>query len=229
MVEEQSSPVSLPAREMRSGTRATAGLSVFAATAGAVSSLPIPFLDRRLVMLVRGAAFRRVARLHGVRISSEARRVLVAPSHGSFPPLARRLVGRLVTRAFRSVRAAGRLEEGVRTWSDSVLLDHYLASGRRTPGAPLLEGEAIRVKSAMASAAVTSVLGLLQDSPVTLPGALRRAIEAVWNLDAEDRTPLERGVDALLDAAADVPLELVERLSETFDSALAEAHVSRRD
>jgi hypothetical protein len=39
-------------------------------------------------------------------------------------------------------------------------------------------------------------------------------------LDTEDRSPVERAVDTLLDAAADSPESILERLRGAFDHAM---------
>ena len=49
---------------------------------------------------------------------------------------------------------------------------------------------------------------------------LMRAARAAMALDAEDRGPVERFVDALLDAVADAPSDWMERLRVLFDEAL---------
>ena len=241
MVEEQTKVVSLPGPpsevaatgpvDTARGT-GTSGLPVYAAAAGVISALPVPFLDARLVALVRGAALRRVAHRHGVRLSAEARAVLAAPDpRVASPSIPRRLVQTVLRRSLSSVRIAARVDDGLSTWAAALLLDHYLRTAARSatsplPAPPILEGEAKRLRSAMSSAAVRGAVRLLRDVPSAVPGILRNAFGAAMTFDSEDRTPVERTVDALLEALADAPAGVGDRLREAFDTALAEAHVS---
>jgi hypothetical protein len=60
----------------------------------------------------------------------------------------------------------------------------------------------------------------LRSLPVGALEILVRAARAAVALDIEDRGPVERFVDALLDGVADAPSEWLERLRVLFDEAL---------
>ena len=57
----------------------TTGVAVYAAAAGLVSVIPIPFVDGILTGVARGSAVRRISGRHGVRLSHEARKTLAGP------------------------------------------------------------------------------------------------------------------------------------------------------
>jgi hypothetical protein len=86
--------------------------------------------------------------------------------------------------------------------------------------APVTEPEARRVRAAMDSAEVAAVIGALRAAPRGTWRAVTGALRAAFDVDGEDRSPLERLVDGLLDAAADAPADLRVRLCDAFDRAM---------
>ncbi|GAB4206225.1 MAG: hypothetical protein OHK0013_22700 [Sandaracinaceae bacterium] len=226
---ELDAPRSLAHEPPRALARAsTAGAAVYAAAAGVVSAVPVPFVDGILGGIARGSAMRRVASRRGVRLSREARKVLASVSlsraTGSGPA---RLLRAALSRALAPVRIASRAEEAGATFLAALLFDHYLATSARRPGAPIGEAEALRVRAAMEAAFVDGGLEALRAVPVG-------AVEAIWNAgkqslqpDLEDRGLIERFVDALLDGAADAPSDVFQRMCELFDLAMAREEAAR--
>ena len=204
------------------GRPATAGVVVYAAVAGVAATVPIPFVDSMISKLARGSAMRRVASRRGVRLTPDARVVLARP--GLAAPLGTapaRLLRTAITRALAPVRIASRLEDATATFLSALMLDHYLATADRRPGAPLGEREANAVRAAMEQAWADSGLEALRSVPVGVAEVVGRAFKAAVQLDAEGRGPVERFVDALLEGAADAPEDLVQRMRDHFDAALA--------
>jgi hypothetical protein len=201
---------------------ATTGVVVYAAAAGVASVVPVPFLDAMLARLARGSAMRRVAARRGVRLTPEARSILARPGIssqlGSGPA---RLLRTAVTRALAPVRMASRIEDATATFLAALLFDHYLATSDRRPGAPVGDREAALVRAAMESAWADSGLEALKVVPLGIVDLFVRAAKAAVQLDAEGRGPIERFVDALLDGAADAPEDLVQRMRDHFDAAMA--------
>ncbi|UJR80619.1 hypothetical protein [Sandaracinus amylolyticus] len=201
---------------------ATGGVVVYAAVAGAASVVPVPFVDAILAKLARGSAMRRVAARRGVRLTPEGRAVLARPGLssplGSAPA---RLLRSAITRALTPIRIASRIEDATATFLSALLLDHYLATSDRRVGAPLGELEATIVRSAMEQAWADSGLEALRTVPVGIAELIARAAKAAFQLDTEGRGPVERFVDALLDGAADAPDDLVQRMRDHFDAAIA--------
>lgn len=197
------------------------GVVVYAAAAGLASIVPVPFLDSLLTGVARGSAVRRIAARRGVRLSHDARRTLAGVSITRPTGTgAARLLRMALSRALSPIRIASRLEDATATVLSSLLLDHYLATEERRLGAPLDEIEARRIRNAMEAAFSASGLESLRSLPLGALEILVRAARAALALDAEDRGPVERFVDALLDGAADAPSEWIERLRVLFDQAL---------
>jgi hypothetical protein len=203
------------------------GVVVYAAAAGLASILPIPFLDGLLTGVARGSAVRRIAARRGVRLSHEARRTLagVSITRPTGTGTAR-LLRMALSRALSPIRIASRLEDATATAHSALLLDHYLGTEERRVGAPLEETEARRVRAAMEAAFSSGGLESLRALPLGAVDILMRAAKAAMALDPEDRGPVERFVDALLDAAADAPSEWFERLRVLFDEALVRGRPS---
>lgn len=201
---------------------ATGGVVVYAAVAGAASVVPVPFVDAFLAKLARGSAMRRVAARRGVRLTPEGRAVLARPGLssplGSAPA---RLLRSAITRALAPIRIASRVEDATATFLSAILLDHYLATSDRRPGAPLGEREAAVIRAAMEQAWAESGLEALRTVPVGIAEVVAHAVKAAFQLDTEGRGPVERFVDALLDGAADAPDDLAQRMRDHFDAAVA--------
>jgi hypothetical protein len=197
------------------------GVVIYAAAAGLASIIPVPFLDSLLTGVARGSAVRRIAARRGVRLSHEARKTLagVSITRPTGTGTAR-LLRMALSRALSPIRIASRLEDATATVLSSLLLDHYLGTEERRIGAPLEEREARRVRAAMESAFAANGLESLKSLPLGALDILMKAARAAMSLDAEDRGPVERFVDALLDALADAPSEWAERLRVLFDEAL---------
>lgn len=197
------------------------GVVVYAAAAGMASIIPIPFLDGLVTGVARGSAVRRIAARRGVRLSHEARRTLagVSITRPTGTGTAR-LLRIALSRALSPIRIASRLEDAAATALSALLLDHYLLTEERRVGAPIEEREARRVRNAMEEAFSAGGLESLRALPLGALEILMRAARAAMALDPEDRGPVERFVDALLDAAADAPSEWFERLRTLFDEAL---------
>lgn len=205
------------------------GIAIYAAAVGAATAVPVPFVDRALAGLARGAALRRVAERHGVRLSRGARDVLTgAPiARGPKRRLLRRVVTGVVTSALAPIRLASRFDDALSMWAAAVLLDHYLAvvrTGSRTR--PIGPEEARLVRQAIDSAEVEAVLESLRAAPRSLVDAVGTAARSVTAVDREDRSPAERVVDTLLDAAATAPDSIAVGLCRAFEGALDEG-VSR--
>ena len=207
---------------------ATAGVVVYATAAGLASMVPVPFIDAVLSGYARGAAMRRVAARRHVRLERGARRVLSAPgltrAEGTG---AARLLRAAVSRALAPIRVATRVEEALATFFAAVLLDHYLLTGARRDGAPIEEAEARRVRESMEEAYAAVGLDALRTVPLGALDVVVRAAKATVAIDAEDRGPIERFVDALLDGVADAPEDFFQRLREAFDDADRRRRVAR--
>jgi hypothetical protein len=197
------------------------GVVVYAAAAGLASIVPVPFLDGLLTGVARGSAVRRIAARRGVRLSHDARRTLagVSITRPTGTGTAR-LLRIALSRAMSPIRIASRLEDATATALSALLLDHYLTTEERRVGAPLEDAEAHRVRTAMEAAFASGGLESLRSLPVGALEILVRAARAAVALDIEDRGPVERFVDALLDGVADAPSEWLERLRVLFDEAL---------
>ena len=204
------------------------GAAVYAAAAGVVSAVPIPFLDGILGGIARGSAMRRVAARRGVRLSREARKVLanvsLARSTGSGPA---RLLRMALSRALAPIRLMSRAEEAGASFLSALVFDHYLATSERRDGAPVGEAEALRVRSAMEAAFTNGGLEALRAVPVGALEALMRAGKDAARPDLEDRGIVERFVDSLLDGAADAPSDVFARMCELFDTALLKTESDR--
>lgn len=200
----------------------TAGAAVYAAAAGVVSAVPVPFLDGLLGGIARGSAMRRVASRRGVRLSREARKVLshvsLSRSTGTGPA---RLLRAALSRALAPVRIASRVEEAGATFLAALVFDHYLASSPRRVGAPVGEAEALRVRAAMEAAFVDGGLEALRSVPLGVLEGVFRAGKDSLQPDLEDRGLVERFVDHLLDGAADAPSDVFQRVCDLFDTAMA--------
>jgi hypothetical protein len=214
--------VEIVAQPPRTLTHAPAsGVVVYAAAAGLASIVPVPFLDGLLTGVARGSAVRRIAARRGVRLSHEARKTLAGVSITRPTGTgAARLLRMALARAVSPIRIASRLEDAFATVLSSLLLDHYLATEERRVGAPMDDREARRVRTAMEEAFSSSGLESLRSVPLGALEIVVRAAKAAMALDPEDRGPVERFVDALLDGAADAPSEWLERLRVLFDEAL---------
>ena len=200
-----------------------ASFGVYAAAAGLASAVPVPWLDRALSELARGAAVRRVAARHGVRLTRDARTVLAAsPARGA---RSMRPAGKLLARATAPLRVASRLDDALSTWATAVLLDHHLATSARPSHAPLGADEARRIQRAASSAEVEGALAVLRATPGSVVRTIVEAFRSVGTADFEDRTPAERFADVLLDAAARSPAGARAELVEAFGAAMARERV----
>ncbi len=201
---------------------ATSGAVVYATAAGALSAVPVPFLDGMLAGVARGSAVRRVASRRGVRITRGARAVLGgvgltrATGTGSG-----RLLRAALSRLLAPIRLASRLESGLASFLTVALFDHYLKTSDRRAGMPVDELEAERIRRAMEAAFAESGLETLRGAPLGVLDLLTRSLRAAASVDTEDRGLVERFADSLLDGLADAPTDAIERLTELFDQALA--------
>lgn len=206
----------------------TAGAAVYAAAAGVVSAVPVPFVDGILGGIARGSAMRRVASRRGVRLSREARRVLsqvsLSRSTGTGPA---RLLRAALSRALAPIRIASRFEEAGATFLAALVFDHYLATSPRRAGAPVGEAEARRVRAAMEQAFVDGGLEALRSVPMGALETLFHAGKDSLQPDLEDRGLIERFVDHLLDGAADAPSDVFQRVCDLFDAAMAREESTR--
>jgi len=195
-------------------------VGIYAAAAGLATAVPVPFVDRALSGLARGAALRRVAKRRGIRLSRGARDVL-SGGRISRDPKGRWLRSAIAS-ALAPVRVASRVDDAVSTWAAALLLDHHLVVADRPRRAPLTREEALRIRRAMDSAEVDAVLDSLRLAPRAVLDAIAGAVRSAIELDVEDRSPLERAVDSLLDAAAEAPDSIIDRLKQAFDYAMKE-------
>lgn len=194
-------------------------VGVYAAAAGLAAALPVPFVDALLSEAARGAAMRRVAARHGVRLTRDARRVLAAPGQLEGGRKAR-VVRSVLSRVLLLVRMANRFEDAIAAFVSASLLDYYLKTSGRRSGSPMTEAEARRVRRAMDVAAMEGVLGSLRRTPEGAGALASTLADAFRGSDVEDRTPVERVIDAFLDVLADGPSELVSEVKARFDSVL---------
>lgn len=211
--------------EDRRRTEPAPSLGVYAAAAAFLSAIPVPLVDGILSDAARGAAFRRVAATHGLRLGEGARRALVG---GSTPEKKnRRTLVRaarsMVQRVFIPARLATRLEMASRTLVEARLLDLYLETVPRREGAPLGAREAAKVRASMDEAlreGLSGVTGALTTRIVEARGALTGGASRA-EAAHDDRALLERLVDTLLDLAADLPHEALEPIKARFTEAMA--------
>lgn len=200
--------------------RPSGSVTVYAALSGLAAAVPVPLIDGIVAGLARGSAMRRVAQRHGVRLTREARAILAAPGLRARGGKAdARLLRTLLTRFIPPVRFATRAEDVVATALSAVVLDHHLAHAERRPG-PMTEAEARRVRNAMDTAIVDGAFAALRDAPRGALESAQQAMRAFRDDDLEERGPMERVTDALLDRLADAPDELLARLFDAFDAAL---------
>ncbi len=203
--------------------QAGVSVTVYATVAGLAGAVPVPLLDSVLSELARGAAMRRVAKRHGVVLTSDARAVLAGPGAVHATSTER---GRMVKSALASFvapfRVAARIEDAVGTLLSAILLDYFLRRPGRPRGVALTAAEASRVRAATERAIGDAGFDAIKTVPLGLWRVLRRGGDALITPDSEARSPLERFVDAVLDGLADAPDELVDTLLHAFDDALAD-------
>lgn len=206
-----------------------AGISVtvYATVAALAGAVPVPLLDSALSELARGAAMRRVAKRHGVTLTPDARAILAGPGAVGATSSER---GKLLKSALATVlapfRIAARIEDGLGTLFAAVLLDHFLRRPDRPKGATLTEAEARRVRVAIERAVAAAGFDALKTVPLGVFRILKNGFSAMVTVDQENRSPLERLVDSVLDEFADAPDELVDTLAFHFDDALARGEAS---
>jgi hypothetical protein len=200
-------------------------LGVYAVAAAFLSGIPVPIVDGLLSDAARGAAFRRVAASHGVRLGAEARKALVSQPY--MPKERGRTIARaarsIVQRAFVPARVATRVEMASRALVEARLFELYLSTVDRREGAPMGVHEAERVRKAMS----TALRDGLSEVSAGILARLRQvagAVVAARRSDdpLDDRAPLERVVDSLLDLAADLPRDALDPVEARFLSALEE-------
>jgi hypothetical protein len=211
--------------EDQNRTEDAPSLGVYAAAAALLSSIPVPIVDGLLSDAARGAAFRRVATRHGVRLGAGARGALVA--HPYMPKKRGRTLARaarsIVQRAFLPARMATRVEMAARSLVETRLFELYLDTAERREGAPLGVREAERIRAAMNEAVREGLAGVTGALVVRLRGAGSALVGARRPADhLDDRALVERLIDALLDLAADLPLEALEPIKSRFLVALDE-------
>lgn len=207
---------------LSTSSRGQGNVGMYAAAAGVLSALPVPFLDTLLSSLARGAAMRRVAQRHGVRLEPAARVLLARGDDGLRTEKGLRVVRSLIGRFVAPLRLWNRAEEALSAVSAAALLDHYLVTADRRPGAPLSEDEARLIQQAMKGAAGKGAVDALKGMPLSTVAALKAAVDAARGSDAEGRPSVECIVDALLDALADAPDGLSDAIRARFDLALSE-------
>ena len=220
--EETTGMMSSGARELEKARGEGPRVAVYSVAVGLASAVPVPFLDRALSGLARGAALRRVAARHGVRLSGKAREILSAASpKGDARSVSRHVLRTALVQLVAPLRIASRIEDALATTAAALLLDHYLATSKREPRAPIDVTEAKRIRDAMQDGAVVGAFDSLRAAPAGVVKAITSSLRAAAKPDAEDRSPAERLVDALLDEAADAPADVVVRMQAAFDRALA--------
>jgi len=127
----------------------------------------------------------------------------------------------VVSSALAPLRLASRFDDALSMWAAAILLEHYLLALRTgLEGRPLGPEEAMHVRRAIDSAEVEAVLSSLRAAPGSVMGALGDAVRSATELDREDRSPVERVVDTLLDAAATAPDSVALALCRAFEAAL---------
>lgn len=199
-------------------------VAIFALAAGLSAAIPIPVLDSILSGLGWGSAMRMVAARHQVRLTQEARTVLGAPrGHADEPDVNKRRVIGLLKRAAAPLRVVHRIENALVAFTGAFLFDHYLRTSDRREGAPLGEAEARRVRSAIDAASIDGFVLSLRKAPMGIVGIAVDAVKVAVTLDTEDRPPLERVMDHLLDAAVESHSDMSQALEKRFDRAFAES------
>lgn len=193
---------------------------VYAAAAALFQSVPIPLIDSHLAETARSSVFRRIARGHGVRLDREARVILIRLPKPGKVGLRRRVALRagrtFIQRFFIPARLLLRLETATRTLVEAHLFELYLA-GRKSERPRIGTIEASDIRSALDEATregLPELLGALVDSLSKLGGG-SKAFE-----EEEDRSILERGVDTILDAIADLPDDLLIPFEERFTARI---------
>ena len=209
-----------------------AGVGPHAAVAGIASLIPVPWLDERVATIARGSALRRMALRHGVRLSPEARRTLAKPAvveQTAPSKLATRAIRFAAARLAAPVRAGSVAGEASRTLLFARLLDRYLAEaparGWRKAGAAVGGAEAARLRVALGKGLSAIPAEVFESSPALLGGAGRGLGSVFSRSDEEDRSPLERLVDVVLDGGADSLDTVVDLVWDRFVEALADAAV----
>jgi len=126
-----------------------------------------------------------------------------------------------VLRVAAPLRIATRVEDGAEILVDAQLLDHYLRTADRREGEPLLAAEARRIREAMQVAR-------REGTARAILGAPKDAVDLgreVWSTlrEGDDRSPVERLVDTLLDGLSDAPEGALGEVIARFDAHLENA------
>ena len=183
-----------------------APIGMYAFVAGLTAAIPLPVIDELLSSAARGAAMRRVAQRHGVKLSHDARKILSQPTLRATGGGKRaRWVRSLVGRVLAPLRIASRLEDGATAMVSASLFDHYLRTSDRPEGQRVDGAEAQRIHRAIEKATMGSAWDVGKAVPMTIKTAVSDAVQAFRDDDEEDRGAVERVVDATLDAVADAP------------------------
>jgi len=197
-------------------------VAIFALAAGLSAAIPIPVLDSLLSGLGWGSAMRMVAARHDVRLTPEARTILGAPrGHADEPDAGKRAARSLLRRVLGPLRIVHRVENAIVAFTGAFLFDHYLRTSSRRAGAPLGEQEARRVRSAIDAASIEGFVHSLRKAPMSVVGIVIDAVRVAVTLDTEDRPPLERVFDHLLDTAVESHSAVSQILEQRFDQAFA--------
>lgn len=202
--------------DQNSRTRRT-NAGVYAAAAALLQSVPIPLVDTHLAETARSSVFRRIARAHGVRLDREARPILIRLPDAGKVGLRRRVALRagrtLIQRFLIPARLLLRLETAARTLVEAHLFELYLS--RRESERPRIGVvEASDIRSALDEATREGLPELLS----ALVDSLAKISERSAPFEEEDRNLLERGVDTLLDAIADLPDDLLLPFEARFNA-----------
>ena len=200
---------------------APTSVGVYAVIAGLAAAIPLPFVDEFLSSAARGAAMRRVAARHGVRLIGEARSILSQPTLRATGGGKRvRWVRSAVLRVLAPLRIASRLEDGATAMVAASLFEHYLKTSDRNNRDIVDAAEAKRIHRAIEKATMGSVLDFGKAAPSAVVSAVTDGVKALRQEDEEDRGTAERAIDAVLDGLADVPEAWRASLVDRFDKAI---------
>ena len=204
------------------GAGESTSVGVYALIAGLTAAIPLPFVDEFLSSAARGAAMRRVAARHNVKLVGDARKILSQPTLRVTGGGRRaRWVRSAVLRVLAPLRIASRLEDGATAMVAASLFEHHLKSADRGENPTLDVREAQAIHQAIEKATMGSVWDLGKAVPAALVSAVTDGVKALREDDDEDRGTAERAFDAVLDGLADAPEAWKSALVARFEKAMS--------
>lgn len=191
------------------------GQLLHSALAGLVASVPIPFLDAKLLAAMRGSTLRRIARHHHVSLSPEALKTLSTPSSlQARGRLARHAARWLIPRVGLPTAIASRVEAIYSTMILGILVERFLQSRRASLPAEITIEEALQLRTAIDAALSKGAFDAILGAP--------REVAAVWKESGHEDAPFwEQFIDRSLSAIVDAPIRSFDQIYRAFDEALA--------